>query len=120
MYSISPTIEEKIKEQTKLDSFLNIYRLSLSEFKWIIPTTTSSKLQKDVVDRRVDFNSNLVNLDVKKAKDLEFSMFSNIADGKLSWTVNKPIVYLDAEEFIKKEATKAITKEVNKFLKGFF
>ena len=47
-------------------------------------------------------------------------MFSNIADGKLSWTVNKPIVYIDAEELIKKEATKAIVKEVNKFLKGFF
>jgi len=66
MYRISPTIEEKIQEQTKLDSFLDIYRLS-------------SKLQKDVVDTRVDFNSNLVNLDVKKAKGLEFSMFSNIA-----------------------------------------
>jgi len=277
------------------------------EFKSMMPTTTfnattSSKLQKDVVDTRVDFNSNLVNLDVKsaqfnitqksldtdykvnvhnldrlffitgrhlkgkiiangrvkKAKDLEFSMFSNIADGKLvaslhnddftanlngmqtlkildmllypkifksfingdvkynladakgifngklsqgrftknqvldlvkqyagtdmyketfkgdvsakinkqmiiasldlksnrssvttnntklntktnsidskikinangnpigvqlSGTVNKPIVDIDAEELIKKEATKAITKEVNKFLKGFF
>jgi len=90
--------------------------------------TTSSKLSKKVVDTEVDFNSNLVNLDVKsakfnikqnalesdyivkvhnldslffvtqrhlkgsiiangevkKAKDLDFTMFSNVADGKLT------------------------------------
>jgi len=38
----------------------------------------------------------------------------------LKGNVNSPDVGIDAQKLIEKEATKAVTKEINKYLKGFF
>ena len=128
MKSLKGTITTNIRKGV-LDSK---YMTKAYEFKHMMPLTrfdakTVTKLNKDIVDTKVDFNSNIANFDikkarflisdaslvsdytvkvhsldklyfvsdkhlkgdfiangeVKKAKDLDFTMFSNLAGGKL-------------------------------------
>lgn len=51
---------------------------------------------------------------------VDISANNNPIKVKLQGDINAPKVTISADELIKREATKAITKEVNKFLKNFF
>ena len=69
----------------------------------IITKDTKLNTKKNTIDSKIDISAN-----------------GNPIAVKLSGDVNKPKVDVDASELLKKEATKAVTKEVSKFLKGFF
>lgn len=68
-------------------------------------TTKNSKL--NMRDNRVDSK---IDIDANK----------NLIEVKLKGDINTPDVTIDADELIKKEATRIITKEINKFLDSLF
>jgi len=90
----------------------------------------SAKINKEKIIASLDLKSNRSAITTKNTKlntatntidsQIQINANGNPIDVRLRGDVNKPKVDIDAEELIKKEATKAITKEINKFLKGFF
>lgn len=90
----------------------------------------NAKIHKEKIIASLDLKSNRSSIITKDTKlntktnsidsEIAINANGNPIDVKLSGDVNKPKVEIDAEELIKKEATKAITKEVGKLFKGFF
>lgn len=87
-------------------------------------------IKKEQIIASLHLNSNNAQIDTK---DLKLNSKTKIIDAKirveanknpltvtLKGNVEKPRIGIDATELIKKEAGKAIEKEVNKFLKGLF
>ncbi|MDF1883867.1 hypothetical protein JHD49_07960 [Sulfurimonas sp. SAG-AH-194-C21] len=90
----------------------------------------SAKINKEKIIALLDLKSNRSAITTKNTKldtkkntidsEIKINANGNPIGVKLSGDVNKPKVDIDAQELIKKEATKAIRKEVNKFFKGLF
>jgi len=103
---------------------------SVNMYKETFRGDVNAKINKEKIVASLDLKSNRSSIVTKNTKlnsknntidsEIAINANGNPIGVKLSGDVNKPKVEIDAEELIKKEATKAITKEVGKFFKGLF
>jgi len=87
-------------------------------------------IKKEKIVASLDLNSNRSSIKTKDTKlntktkkinsKLDINANGNPLIITLTGDVNNPKVGIDAQKLIEKEATKVITKEINKFLKGLF
>ena len=105
-YAQTDVYKEKFKGDVNavIDAKQILASLSLhSNRSSIISKGTKIDSKKSLIDSRIEINAN-----------------GNKVDVNLKGDINKPNVKINADELIKKEATKVIKKELGKFLKGFF
>ena len=103
---------------------------SVNMYKETFSGDVNAKINKEKIIASLDLRSNRSSIVTKNTllntksntidSEIAINANGNPIGVKLSGDVNRPKVEIDAEELIKKEATKAIAKEVGKFFKGLF
>ncbi len=87
-------------------------------------------INQENIKSSITLNSNLSSIKTKDAllntktnivkSRVDINTSGNLIEVTLTGDINSPSVEIQADELIKKEATKIITKEINKFLESFF
>ena len=102
----------------------------LNMYKENFKGNVKADINREHILASLDLKSNRSSIFTKNAKlnsktkkinsKLDISANGNPIIVTLKGDVNSPDVSIDAQKLIEKEATKAITKEISKYLKGFF
>ncbi|MDQ7068608.1 MAG: hypothetical protein Q9M40_11885 [Sulfurimonas sp.] len=113
------SVLDLVKKYGKTDMYKEIFKgdlnADINRENMLVSMNLKSN-RSSIVTKNTRLNSKTKNINSK----IDINANGNPLVITLKGDVNSPDVGIDAQKLIEKEAVKAVTKEINKFLKGFF